>query len=89
MADYNGNLYPQLPNNNAQTQKGESTINFRLQKSSEVLQNLEKEIRHYEEVRKKYNRARGICTKISVSGGFVQFFYQLVVWELLSPDWEL
>ena len=71
MADYNGNLYPQLPNNNAQTQKGESTINFRLQKSSEVLQNLEKEIKHYEEVRKKYNRARGICTKISVSGGFV------------------
>ena len=69
MADYN-DLYPQLPNND-QTQKGESTINFRLQKSSEVLQNLEKEIRHYEEVRKKYNRARGICAKISVSGGFV------------------
>ena len=30
-----------------------------------------KEIKHYEEVRKKYNRARGICTKISVSGGFI------------------
>ena len=67
MGDYNGNIYPELP----KMQKEESTINFRLQKSSEVLQNLEKEIRHYEEVRKKYNRARGICTKISVSGGFV------------------
>ena len=70
MADYN-DLYPQLPNND-QTQKGESTINFRLQKSSEVFAKISKrKIRHYEEVRKKYNRARGICAKISVSGGFV------------------
>ena len=70
MGEYNG-IYPQLPNNNFQTQSGDGAINFRLQKSSEVLQNLEKEIKHYEEVRKKYNRARGICTKISVSGGFI------------------
>ena len=70
MGEYNG-IYPQLPNNNFQTQSGDNLINFRLQKSSEVLQNLEKEIKHYEEVRKKYNRARGICTKISVSGGFI------------------
>ena len=63
MVDYNG-IYPQLPNN-------PDPINFRLQKSSEVLQNLEKEIKHYEEVRKKYNRARGIFTKISVCGGMI------------------
>ena len=61
MDDYN-KIYPQLPTD---------PINFRLQKSSEVLQNLEKEIKHYEEVRKKYNRARGICTKINVSGGVI------------------
>ena len=63
MDEYN-RIYPVLPNN-------PDPINFRLQKSSEVLQNLEKEIKHYEEVRKKYNRARGICTKISVSGGLI------------------
>ena len=66
MDDYN-KIYPQLPNNVDPS----SSVNFRLQKSSEVLQNLEKEIKHYEEVRKKYNRARGICTKISVSGGLI------------------
>ena len=63
MDEYN-RIYPGLPNN-------PDPINFRLQKSSEVLQNLEKEIRHYEEVRKKYNRARGIFTKISVCGGMI------------------
>ena len=36
-----------------------------------MLQNLEKEIKHYEDVRKKYNRARGIFTKISVGCGMV------------------
>ena len=61
MDDYN-RIYPQVPMN------GDS-LNFRLQKSCEVLQNLEKEIKHYEDVRKKYNRARGIFTKISVGCG--------------------
>ena len=79
MDDYN-KIYPQLPNNtdpsSSLPQSGEAlradqSVNFRLQKSSEVLQNLEKEIKHYEEVRKKYNRARGICTKISISGGLI------------------
>ena len=70
MEDYN-KIYPQLPNNNFQTQSGDNVINFRLQKSSEVLQNLEKEIKHYEEVRKKYNRARTIFTKISVGSGTI------------------
>ena len=57
-------IYPQLPTNG-------DPNNFRLQKSCEVLQNLEKEIKHYEEVRKKYNRARGIFTKISVCSGML------------------
>ena len=61
MSEYN-RIYTVLPNN-------PDPNNFRLQKSCEVLQNLEKEIKHYEEVRKKYNRARGIFTKISVSSG--------------------
>ena len=61
MDDYN-RIYPQLPING-------DPLNFRLQKSCEVLQNLEKEIKHYEDVRKKYNRARGIFTKISVGSG--------------------
>ena len=61
MDEYN-RIYPQLPINS-------DPLNFRLQKSCEVLQNLEKEIKHYEDVRKKYNRARGIFTKISVGSG--------------------
>ena len=63
MEDYN-RIYPQVPLNG-------DPLNFRLQKSREALQNLEKEMRHYENVRKKYNRARGIFTKISVGSGVV------------------
>ena len=63
MEDYN-RIYPQVPLNG-------DPLNFRLQKSCEALQNLEKEMRHYENVRKKYNRARGIFTKISVGSGVV------------------
>ena len=51
MDDYN-KIYPQLPNN-VDPSSSLQSVNFRLQKSSEVLQNLEKEIKHYEEVRKK------------------------------------
>lgn len=61
MEDYN-TIYPQVPENGA-------PLNFRLQKSSDVLHNLEKEMRHYENVGKKYSRARGIFTKISVGSG--------------------
>ena len=69
MDDYN-KIYPQLPNN-VDPSSSLQSVNFRLQKSSEVLQNLEREIKHYEDVRKKYNRARGIFTKISVCGGLI------------------
>ena len=63
MDDYN-RLYPKLPING-------DPNNFRIQKSCEVLNNLKKEIKHYEDVRKKYNRARGIFTKISVCSGVI------------------
>ena len=69
MDDYNS-IYPNLPVNSEPSSSFQS-VNFRLQKSCEVLQNLEKEIKHYEKVRKKYNRARGIFTKISVSSGVI------------------
>ena len=63
MEEYN-RIYPQLPING-------DPNNFRIQKSCEVLNNLQKEIKHYEDVRKKYNRARGIFTKISVCSGVI------------------
>ena len=53
MDEYN-KIYPQISElltNNTDPN------NFRLQKSCEVLQNIENEIKHYEDVRKKYNRA--------------------------------
>ena len=61
MEEYNS-IYPQLPEN-------VGPLNFRLQKSCDVLHNIEKEMRHYENVSKKYRRARGIFTKISVGSG--------------------
>ena len=50
MEDYN-RIYPQLSENG-------DPLNFRLQKSCEILQNLEKEVKQYECVQKKYNRLR-------------------------------
>lgn len=61
MEEYN-KIYPQVPENC-------DPLNFRLQNSCEALHNLEKEMKHYENVRKKYSRARGIFTKISVGSG--------------------
>ena len=76
MEGYN-RIYPQVPIN-------EDPLNFRLQKSCEVVHNLQKEIRHYEDVRKKYNRARGIYLLKSVLvAGWFQLFYLQVDWEPL------
>ena len=71
MDDYN-RIYPQISvagPSSGRVPMNSDQLNFRLQKSCEVLQNLEKEIKHYEEVKKKYNRVRGIFTKISVGSG--------------------
>ena len=62
MEDYS-RIYPQAP---PMPQDGD---HFRLQKSSGALYYIEKEMRHYKNVRKKYNRVRGIFTKISVGSG--------------------
>ena len=74
MDEYN-RIYPQFPAepgpSSGRLPNNVDPVNFRLQKSSEVLQNLEREIKHYEDVRKKYNRARGIFTKISVYSGVI------------------
>jgi len=57
--DYNS-IYPNV------SQSGD---NFRLQKVCDVLGILEKEVKHYENVRKKYKRTRGVFSKISVGTG--------------------
>ena len=62
MEDYNS-IYPQAP---PMPQEGD---HFRLQKASEALYYIENEMRQYKNVRKKYNRVRGMFTKISVSSG--------------------
>ena len=65
MEDYE-RVYPQVPQ--VQVQNGE---NFRLQKSCELLQSMEKEISHYDNVRKKYSRARSIFSKVGVGSGML------------------
>ena len=67
MEDYK-RIYPQVPSAPPIPPDGE---NFRLQKSSEALYYIQNEMRHCENVRKKYNRARGIFTKISVGSGML------------------
>ena len=64
MAGYN-DIYPQLPEDSS----GVNPSSFRLQKSCDALKVIEDELKHYENVRKKYNRARGIFTKASVGSG--------------------
>ena len=65
MASYN-EIYPQLPESNDQTS---SPTGFRLQKSCDALNEIKKELNHYEKTRKKYNRVRGIFTKASIGTG--------------------
>ena len=43
--------------------------NFRLVKSCEILTKLEKEEKHYEGVRKKYNRVRNVFQNLCVGSG--------------------
>ena len=63
MDNYN-EIYPQLPESGGQT-----PTDFRLQKACDALKKIEDELKHYECVSKKYNRARGIFTKTSVGSG--------------------
>lgn len=43
--------------------------NFRLQKTYDALGSLEKEVKHYENVRKKYKRTQSVFSKLSMSTG--------------------
>ena len=58
-------LYPQL---HSQQIDGN---NFRLSRSCKVLEALEREVVHYENVRKKYNRARNVFTQVGAATGFL------------------
>ena len=67
MDKYN-EIYPQLPKSDDQTSSPNPT-GFRLQKSCDALNEIKKELNHYEKTRKKYNRVRGIFTKASIGTG--------------------
>lgn len=59
MEDYN-QIYPNVP---------QSGDNFRLQKTYDALGSLEKEVKHYENVRKKYKRTQSMFSKFSMGTG--------------------
>ena len=46
---------------------------FRLQQSCRVLENLEKEAKHYASVRKKYKRCYNLLSRISALSGTLSF----------------
>ena len=62
-------LYPQL---HSQQLDGN---NFRLTRSCKVLEALESQVVHYENVRKKYNRARNIFTQVGAATGFLSVVF--------------
>ena len=56
--------YPDLP-----SQGKQQGMSFRIVSLSNALKDLKEEIRHYEQVRRKYNKAYGILTRMGVSTG--------------------
>ena len=73
MEEYN-KIYPDLPKEDKiypETPKDGKT--FRLQQSCRVLENLEKEAKHYASVRKKYKRCYNFLSRISTSSGTLSF----------------
>ena len=67
MEDYN-KIYPELPKEAPKDGNA-----FRLQQSCRVLENLEKEAKHYASVRKKYKRCYNLFSRISTSSGTLSF----------------
>ena len=61
MEEYN-EIYPEFPKEAPKDGK-----TFRLQQSCRVLENLEKEVKHYASVRKKYKRCYNFLSRISTS----------------------
>ena len=73
MEDYN-RIYPEVPKEDKiypEALKDSKT--FRLQQSCRVLENLEKEAKHYASVRKKYKRCLNVLSRISTSSGTLSF----------------
>ena len=76
MEEYN-KIYPEVPKEAPkdkiypETPKDGKT--FRLQQSCRVLENLEKEAKHFASVRKKYKRCYNILSRISTSTGTLSF----------------
>ena len=76
MEEYN-KIYPEVPKE-AQKDKiypeaPKDGKAFRLQQSCRVLENLEKEAKHYASVRKKYKRCLNFLSRISTSTGTLSF----------------
>ena len=67
MEEYN-KIYPETPKEAPKDGK-----TFRLQQSNRVLENLEKDAKHYTSVRKKYKRCLNFLSRISTSTGTLSF----------------
>ena len=65
MDKYN-EIYPQLPKSDDQTFVSSPNTAFRLQKSCDALNEIKKELNHYEKTRKKYSRVRRIFINASI-----------------------
>ena len=75
MEEYN-KIYPELPKGDSKEAPKEPPKDgnaFRLQQSCRVLENLEKEAKHYASVRKKYKRCYNVLSRISASSGTLSF----------------
>ena len=71
MEEYN-KIYPEVPKENPKEAPKDGKT-FRLQQSCRVLENLEKEAKHYTSVRKKYKRCLNVLSRISTSTGTLSF----------------
>ena len=76
MEEYN-KIYPELskeaPKDKIYPGAPKDGNAFRLQQSCRVLENLEKEAKHYTSVRKKYKRCYNLLSRISTSTGTLSF----------------
>ena len=80
MEEYN-KIYPEVPKETLKEAQKDKIYpealkdgkTFRLQQSCRVLENLEKEAKHYASVRKKYKRCYNVLSRISTSTGTLSF----------------
>ena len=75
MEEYN-KIYPELPKGDSKEAPKEPPKDgnaFRLQESCRVLENLEKEAKHYSSVRKKYKRCYNLLSRTSTLSGTLSF----------------